>query len=95
VVKQAGGNAFIEKGKLPGLQTKSPLEETGSLKYSDFSLAELLTVSLAEMLLGRRKIFLPLSSGGRVVSHPARDANTDTEIYIDIRASPTGLLTPF
>ena len=51
MVKQAGGNAFIEKGKLPGLQTKSPLEETGSLKYSDFSLAELLTVSLAEMLL--------------------------------------------
>lgn len=41
VVKQARGDSFIEKGKLPGLQTKSPLEETGSLKYSDFSLAEL------------------------------------------------------
>ena len=52
--KQARGNAFIEKGKLPGLQTKSLLEETGSLMYSDFSLAEL-QQSLIGWDVARRK----------------------------------------
>lgn len=41
VVKQAREDSFIEKGSCPWVTNKSPLEETGSLKYSDFSLAEL------------------------------------------------------
>ena len=42
MVKQAGGNAFIEKGKLEGgIINKSPLKEMGSLNYSGFVLAEL------------------------------------------------------
>lgn len=50
---------------MPLLQTKSPLEETGSLKYSGFSLAE---------RLPGRKIFFPPVGGSKVGLLTNRDA---------------------
>ena len=91
MVKQAGGNAFIEKGKLPGLQTKSPLEETGSLKYSGFPLAELLP--------GKETFFFPLLLEG-VKYSSVTSCWIPVGIGIDlsgkyVRAPPSGFLTSF
>lgn len=47
---------------------KSPLRESESLKYSGFSLAELLPGK------EKKKIFLPLYGDSKAVSLPARDA---------------------
>lgn len=63
-----------DRGKLGGaVLSKSPLEETGSLKFTDFSLAELLVASLFE-LLQTQKSFLPSAVQSYVVLLPDGEA---------------------
>lgn len=68
-VQDLAGPHESREPKKNGAVVKSPLEETGNLKYSDFSLAELRQSPLTELLLKEGESFLSPAEVAKTIQH--------------------------
>ena len=101
-VKQKRGNFCTDKGKWEGLvQTRSLLEETGSSKYSGFSLAELFQSLISCPTVIQTELSRPsVESGKLVTSYQRCSLSLPVKSVLSLsgkcmRAPCSGLPTPF